>query len=212
MIAERSGYFERKFEDHTEDQKLFLNLPDDDPAIVNHFVRYMYRRGPSFFPEGETMDFEATLSALAKIYLLGVRFEVSKLEFKVNQEIFALLDLESDESIQDLTEDKFRHDLLLRIKTIRNVYKNTACDKDPLRKTLVTNMARHWECYNGSGGMADNEDGSESELSKFMEEIPRFAKDLVQYLRNSTPGVFAPPRNKLATPRNNSAKKRKISD
>lgn len=183
---------------------MFLDLPDDDPDHVHKFVAYLYRPGVRLFSDTDPMDFESIVFALAKIYLLAVRFGVPELELKANKELFEHLDIETDESIQDLDEDKFRDDLEMRIATIREVYTETTSTFDPMRKTLVTNMARHWECYSGKGGMADEKDGSESELSKFIGEVPRFAKDLLRYLRNSTQGAFLPPRK-------NYVKKRKWS-
>lgn len=205
ILCESSEYFRAIFDNRTdEDQKTFLVLSDDDPDAVHRFVGYTYWPGEPLFPESKTDCLEYALSVLAKIYLLAIRFEIPKLQHKANKEIFRCLDFETDESIQELDEDQFRKDLGSRMETIRQVYTKTTSTFDPLRKTLATNMARHWECYRGKGGMADEEDGSESELSKFMEEIPRFTKDLLRFLRNSTPGVFVPPRD-------HSAKKRKWS-
>lgn len=206
IICDQSSWFHQRFGNFGEgEQKLFIDLPDNDADTVNTFVGYIYIPKPPLLGdmEDEMKNLEANILALAKLYLLGVRFEIPRLGFKANKEIFEKLDRENDESIQELDDEKFRKDLHMRIETIREVYAETTDVDDPLRKTLVTNMARHWECYRGMGGLANNEDGTESELGRFVEECPRFTKDLLRYLRNSTQGSFAPPKP-------SSAKKRKI--
>lgn len=175
-----------------------LRLPDDDPDIVHKLVSFIYRPGPRLFPQPGQADFKVVL-ALAKVYLLAARFEIPALEYKANREIVEHLDLVNDYLLDDMGEDRFAANLGIQMETIRLVYKSTTSTQDPLRKTLVTHIAMHWDSYRGNGGMAAATDGSESELSKFMEEIPDFMKDLLRYLRHSTVRVYVP----------TSAKKRK---
>lgn len=169
-----------------------MDLYDDDPDLIDVLVRYIYWPDITLAPESDTVDFEVRLSMLSQLYILGERFGIPQLQSKATIEAFELLDAETDDEFIFKDNKGFLDDLEIRLETIGEVYSKTCSDEDPFRKLLVTNMARRWGCYNHRG-MAACDDGSESELSKFIEDTPRFTKDLLWYLHNSETAAFGPP-------------------
>lgn len=188
----KSVYFSETFGTPDEDQKLVLDLPEDDPDLMDVFLRYIYWPRIVLAPESDAVDLEVRLSVLSQLYILGDRFGILHLQAKTTVEAFELLCTETDDDIMCKDNKGFLDDLDIRLETIGEVYRKTSCDEDPLRKLLVTDMARHWGCYSRRG-MAAGDDGSESELSKFTEEVPRFTKDLLWYLQNAESTDFGPP-------------------
>lgn len=198
LVMSKSPYFKEIFnpstaqdESQDQDKELVLDLDNDDPELIDMFVQYTYWPSIVLAPESDVVDLEVRLSVLSQLYILSERFGVPHLQSKAIVEAFELLSAETDDNIIFKDNEGFLDDLEIRLETIGEIYTKTASDEDSFRKLLATNMARHWDCYNRRG-MAACDDGSESELSKFIEATPRFTKDLLWYLHNSEMVEFAP--------------------
>lgn len=170
-----------------------IRLENDEPDIVHRVIGFMYQSNPRLFPAPAPapVNLEAVLG-LVKIYLLAIRFDIPTLQFKANKEIVNHLDFIHDFYLEDLDEEKFVAHLEKQMQAIRLVYAGTTSTYDQLRMTLVSHMAMRWDSYRGKLGMAVATDGSESELSKFMGEVPAFAKDLLRELRPAVAGIRVP--------------------
>lgn len=191
MIALKSSFFRETFQDQDgQDGGLVLDLDNDEPDLIDLFVRFMYWPGIVLVPESNGVDFEVRLSMLSQLYILGERFGVPRLQSKAVIEAFRLLDTERDGD--NVSERQFLEDLEIRIETISAIYTKTASDKDSFRRLLVTNMAHRWDLYSRRG-MVAHDGGEDSELSRFIEATPGFAEDLLWYLENSKTAEFGLP-------------------
>lgn len=181
LIVLASDYFRKAFDSADEDEKLCLDLPDEDPSLMGELVGCIYWPGHGLVANLETFGHEERISILTKLYLLGVRLDVHFLQRSANESIMEVLKKETADEFEDLSCEDSGKNLNMRVQTIREVYANTFHIGDPLRETLVAGMVRHWG-YFGDPGMADNDDGSKSELSKLIGDTPGFARDLLRFL------------------------------
>lgn len=99
-----------------------------------------------------------------RLYTLGARFRISRLQEEALSKIYELV---KDEKQCD---DR-------RLELIREVYLNTAAPEDELRKLLVSTVALRWENYREDLGV-------DSELGMLMEEVPVFMRDVLGRLGN----------------------------
>ncbi|KAL0636207.1 hypothetical protein Q9L58_004883 [Maublancomyces gigas] len=192
MIALKSSFFREIFQDQDgqDGEGLVFDLDNDEPDLIDLFVRFMYWPGIVLVPESDGVDFEVRLSMLSQLYILGERFRVPRLQSKAVIEAFRLLDTEPDGD--NVSERQFLDDLEIRIETISAIYTKTASDKDSFRRLLVTDMAHHWDLYSCRGMMA-RDDGEDSELCRFIETTPSFAGDLFWYLEKLKTAKFGLP-------------------
>lgn len=192
MIAPKSSYFKETFQDQDKNQEggLVLDLDNDEPELIDLFVRFVYWPEIVLVPESDGVDFEVRLSMLSLLYLLGERFGVPSLQSKTIFEASRLLDTEPDGD--SLSDGEFLENLEIRIETIGGIYTGTCSDKDSFRRLLVANMAHRWELYSRRG-MVVRGGGEEAVLGRFIETTPSFTRDLLWCLRNPETAEFGLP-------------------
>lgn len=109
----------------------------------------------------------------ARLYILGARFRIPRLQEEALTKIYELVRSESR------CDDR-------RLELIREVYINITVPGDELKRLLVETVAVRWTDY--------REDLTfESEIGMLMEELPIFMKDLLGRLENGA--MPAPPQH-----------------
>lgn len=191
MVTPESAYFKQHFDpDGNDDQTTSLDLPDEDPDLVGMFVQYIYcpDRCPSLPPALQETDIEDQLFAFMKFFILAKeRFRAPRLQVKLHAKISLLIDSADSCLCENVSKKGFLEGLRKRVRNIRAVYENASPNRSSLQKLLVASMALQWDCFCGQG-LISRKNGEESDLSRLIEEVPRFTKDLMARLQSPMGG------------------------
>lgn len=180
ILCSKSDYFSHLLPAHSTPD---LTL-DADPAAVALFVNFLYWQ--HYTLPRSCLETSEQIFTHARLYILGARFRIPRLQEEALTKIYELVRNESR------CDDR-------RLELVREVYINITAPGDELKRLLVETVAVRWKDY--------REDLTfESEIGMLMEELPIFMKDLLGRLEN---GAMPTPPQHFVQPK---GLKRKNSD
>lgn len=156
-------------------------LPKEEPTIVALFLEFIYSTSPGY--KVTSLDISSfsgkEIFVHAELYLFGATYGVPHLQDYAVSEVHKLL------TTYHTARGRERLNLRYRRELIQKAYSITSTSNDELRKLLARDFARRWELYRSSA-WRDGELDEESDLGELFKAVPRFERDLIQYLGNGT--------------------------
>lgn len=194
ILSRNSGYWRGRISEGDYDscpgRSHFIGfcLPKEEPTIVALFLEFIYSTSPEYEVTGlDISSFSGKeIFVHAELYLFGAAYGVPHLQNYAVSEIHKLL------TTYHTARGHKRLNLRYRRELIQKAYSTTSPPNDELRKLLARDFARRWELYR-SGAWRDGELDEGSDLGELFKAVPRFERDLIQYLGDGAMDSLPPP-------------------